>query len=151
MVDKKGIQKIDCNHLPDESTIRDSTGEDPTDTKMKGMPRYQLMRFLHELLLFFISSFLFFPSHIKRIILCFVYSVDHQPSFIYPSLEEEDLLSTCVVDYDIISSAQPIHEYELHIETPPELNHPCNPEEVETDPQPPQISSHPVVTIEPCH
>jgi hypothetical protein len=30
-------------------------------------------------------------------------------------------------------------------------NHPCSPEEVETDPQPPQISSHHVVTIEPCH
>jgi hypothetical protein len=74
------------------------------------MTRYQLMSFLHELLLFFISSFLFFPSHIKRIIFCFVYSVDHQPSFIYPSLEEEDILSACVVDVDIISSAQPIHK-----------------------------------------
>jgi hypothetical protein len=73
-------------------------------------------------------------SHIKRIILCFVYSVDHQPSFIYPSLEEEDMLSACVVDVDIISSAQPTHKDELHIETPPELNHPCSPEEVETDP-----------------
>jgi hypothetical protein len=118
---------------------------------MKGMTRYHLMSFLHELLLFFISSFLFFPSHIKRIIFFFVYSVDHQPSFIYPSLEEADLLSACVVDVDIISSAQPTHKDELHIETPPELNHPCSPGEVETDPQPPQISSHPVVTVEPCH
>ena len=91
MLDKRGIHKIDCNHLPGDSTIRDSIGEDPIDKKMKGMARYQLMSFLHELLLFFISSFLFFPSHIKRIILCFVYSVDHQPSFIYLSLEEEEL------------------------------------------------------------
>jgi hypothetical protein len=87
MVDKRGIHKINFNHLPSDSTIRDSTGEDPTNIKMKGMTRYQLMSFLHELLLFFINSFLFFPSHIKRIILCFFYSVDHQPSFIYPSLE----------------------------------------------------------------
>jgi hypothetical protein len=118
---------------------------------MKGMTRYHLMSFLRELLLFFISSFLFFPSHIKRIIFFFVYLVDHQPSFIYPSLEEADLLSACVVDADIISSAQPTHKDELHIETPPELNHPCSPGEVETDPQPPQISSHPVVIVEPFH
>jgi hypothetical protein len=129
--------RIDCNHLLGDSTIRDSTGEDPIDRKMKGMTRYQLMSFLHELLLFFISSFLFFPSHIKRIILCFVYSVDHQPSFIYPSLEEEDLLYACVVDVDSISSSQPTHKDDLHIETPPELSHPCSPEEVEIDPQPP--------------
>jgi hypothetical protein len=65
------------------------------------------------------STHFFFPSHIKRIIFCFVYSVDHQPSFIYPSLEEEAILSACVVD---------------------------------TDPQPPDpISSHPTVTVEPCH
>jgi hypothetical protein len=101
---------------------------------MKGMTRYHLMSFLHELMLFFINSFLFFPSHIKMIIFCFAYSVDHQPSFIYPSLEELDLLSACVVDADIISSAQPTHKDELHIETPPELNHPCSPGEVETDP-----------------
>jgi hypothetical protein len=89
MVNKRGIQKIDCNHLPG-----DSTGEDVVDRKMtmgKGMTRYQLMSFLHELLLFFISSFFLFPSHIKRIILCFVSSDEHQPYFIYPSLLEENL------------------------------------------------------------
>jgi hypothetical protein len=118
---------------------------------MKGMNRYHLMIFLHELLLFFINSFLFFPSHIKRIIFFFVYSVDHQTSFIYPSLEEAEIFSSCVVDVDIISSTQPTHKYELHIETPPELNHPCIPREVETDPHSPQISSHPTVTVERCH
>jgi hypothetical protein len=91
---------------------------------MKGMTRYHIMIFLHELILFFINSFLFFPSHIKRIIFFFVYSVDHQPPFIYPSLEEEDLLSASVVDPDIISPAQSTHKDELHVETPPELNHP---------------------------
>jgi hypothetical protein len=118
---------------------------------MKGMTRYHLMSFLHELVLFFIGSFLFFPSHIKRIIFFFVYLIDHQPSFIYPSLEEADLLFSCVVDVDIISSTHPTHKDELHIETPLELNHPCSHGEVETDPQPPQISSDPIVTIEPCH
>jgi hypothetical protein len=93
------------NEAPGDSTIKDSTGEDPTDRKMKGMTRYHLMSFLRELLLFFISSFLFFPSHIKRTIFCFFYSVDHQPSFIYPSLEEEAIVYACVVDVDPISSA----------------------------------------------
>jgi hypothetical protein len=134
MVDKRGTHKIDCNHLPGDSTIKDSTGEDPVDKKMtirKGMTRYQLMSFLHELLFFFINSFLSFPLHIKRIILCFVYSDDHQPSFIYPSLEEEDLPSACVVDVDLVSSPQPIHKDELCIEIPLEFDHPCNLEEVE--------------------
>jgi len=92
------------------------------------------MTFLRELLLFFINSFLFFPSQIKRIIFFIVYLVDHQPSFIYPSLEEEDLLYAFVVNVDIISSTQPTHKDELHIETPLELNHPCSPGELETDP-----------------
>jgi hypothetical protein len=66
------------------------------------------MIFLHELLFFFIISFLSFPLHIKRIILCFVYSDDHQPSFIYPSLEEEDMPYVCVVDVDLASSPHPM-------------------------------------------
>jgi hypothetical protein len=109
------------------------------------------MSFLHELLFFFISSFLSFPLHIKRIILCFVYLDDHQPSFIYPSLEEEDLPSACVVDVDLVSSPQPIHKDELCIEIPLEFDHPCNLEEVETDSNPSLISSPSVVTVEPCH
>jgi hypothetical protein len=109
------------------------------------------MSFLHELLFFFINSFLSFPLHIKRIILCFVYSDDHQPSFIYPSLEEEDLPSACVVDVDLVSSPQPIHKDELCIEIPLEFDHPCNLEEVETDSKPSLISSPSVVTVEPCH
>jgi hypothetical protein len=60
-----------------------------------------------------------FPLHIKKIILCFVYSEDYKPSFIHPSLEEEYVPSSCVVDVDLVSSPQPIHKDELHIETPP--------------------------------
>ena len=151
MVDKRGIQKIDCNHLPGDSTIIESTGKDPIDRKMNGMTRYQLMSFLHELLLFFISSFLFFPSHIKKILFFFVYSVDHYPSFIYPSLEEEDLPSACIVDVDLVSSPQPIHKDELCIQIPPEFDHPCNLEEVENDSQPSQISLPPGVSVETPH
>jgi hypothetical protein len=50
--------EIDYNNLPSNSTIKDSTGEDPVDRKMKGKKckaMYQFMRFLHELLLFFIN------------------------------------------------------------------------------------------------
>ena len=56
--------------------------------RLNGNTKYQIACFLYELLLFFISSFLLFPSHIKRIILCFVYSNDHQPTFVHPFLEE---------------------------------------------------------------
>jgi hypothetical protein len=71
------------------------------------------MSFLHEVLFFFINSFLSFPSHIKRIILFFVYLDDNNPSFIHPSLEEEDMPSSCVVDFDPVSSPQPIHKSEI--------------------------------------
>jgi len=91
------------------------------------------MRFLHEILLFFIISFVLFPSHIKRIILCFVYSDDHKPTFVYPSLQEENLQPPYVVDVDPISLPQPIHKYELYFQIPLESNHSCNLEEIETD------------------
>jgi hypothetical protein len=83
--------------------------------------------------------------------LCFVYSDDHKPSFIYPSLEKEDLPSTCVVDVDLVSSPQPIHKDEICIQIPPEFDHPCNLEEVEIDSKPSQISLPSAITVEPCH
>jgi hypothetical protein len=147
MVDKRGIQKIDCNHIPGDSTIKDSTGEDPVDRKMT---KYQFMSLLHELLLLFIGSFLLFPSRIKRIILCFVNSDGHQSFVIYPSLEEEYMPSTCVVDVDLIPSPQPIHKDELCIKIPHEIDRPCKLEEVGTDSQPSQISSSSAITFEPC-
>jgi hypothetical protein len=61
------------------------------------------MSFLHELLLFFINSFFLFPSHVKRIIWCFVYSDDHQHTFVYPSLQEESFSHNCVVEVDHVS------------------------------------------------
>jgi hypothetical protein len=98
-----------------------------------------------------ISSFIFFPSQIKRIILYFVYSDDNKPSFIHPSLEEEDIPYSCVVDANPVSSPQPIHKIEICIASPLEIDHPCSLEEVENDSQPSQISLPPVVSIEPPH
>jgi hypothetical protein len=109
------------------------------------------MSLLHELLLFFINSFFLFPSHIKRIILCFVYSDDHQPSFIYPSLEEEDLHIACIVDVDSVFSPKPVHKDDLCIQIPLDFDQPCNLTEVETDSKPNQISSPFSITAEPCH
>ena len=109
------------------------------------------MSFLHELLFFFISSFLLFPSHIKRIILCFVYSDDQQPTFVYPSLEEENLHPPHVVDVDPISSSQPVHKNEFCIQIPSEFNQSCNLDEVKTDSKPAQISVPYYIISEPYH
>jgi hypothetical protein len=94
--------------------------------RLNSKSRYQFISLLHELLLFFIISFMLFPSHVKRIIFCFVYSYDHQPTFIYPTLEEE-ILQPYVVDVDLISSLQPIPKDEFCIPIPPESDHSCEP------------------------
>jgi hypothetical protein len=137
-----------------DSTIRDSTGEDLVDRKMtipKGKTRYQLMSFIDEIMFLFISSFLSFPSHIKRIILYFFYSDDNRPSFIYPSLEEENMPSSCVVDSDPMYSPMPIKKSEIYIASPLEIDHPCSPEEVENNSQSSQISLPSIIPTEPCH
>jgi hypothetical protein len=85
--------------------------------------RYQVISFFQELILFFISSFLYFPSHIRRIILCFVYSDDHQPTVVYPSLKEEDLSSSCIIDFDHFPLSKPC-ENDVCIQIPPEIDHP---------------------------
>jgi hypothetical protein len=85
---------------------------------------YQLISILYELFLFFISSFLSFHLHIKMIILFFVYSDDHQHSFVYPSLEEDDLHFSSIVDIDHFSPSQPIEKDEVHISIPPEIEQP---------------------------
>jgi hypothetical protein len=109
------------------------------------------MSFLHELLFFFINSFLSFPLRIKRVILCFVYSDDHKPSFIYPSLEEENMHTACVVDVDHVSSLQPIEKNEVYISILPEHAQPCNLEDDKSDLSPYQILSPSAITVEPCH
>ena len=92
-----------------------------------------------------------FPSCIKRIILCFVYLDDHQPTFVYPSLEEENFQPLYVVDVDLISSPQPAHKDELCIQIIYEFDQPCNVEETKTDSKPPQTSAPYAIISEPCH
>jgi hypothetical protein len=121
---------------PSDSTIKDSTGEDPVERKMtisKGKTSYWFMSFIHEIMFLFINSFLSFPSHTKRIIIFFIYSNDNRPSFIYPSLEEENIPCSFVVDTDLMFSPLPIHKIEICIASPLEIDHPCSPEEVENN------------------
>jgi hypothetical protein len=74
--------------------------------------RYQFISLLHELSFFFINSFMLFPSHVKRIIFCFVYSENDYPSCIYPYLDEEDLHNAYLVDVDSIPIPQPVYKYD---------------------------------------
>ena len=119
--------------------------------RLNGNTKYQLACFLYELLLFFISSFLLFPSHIKRIILCFVYSDDHQPTFVHPSLKEENLQPPYVIDVDPISSPQPAHKDELCIPILYYFNRPCNLEEIKNGSKHSHISAPYAINNEPFH
>jgi hypothetical protein len=92
-------------------------------------------------MLFFVSSFLYFPSHIRRIILCFVYSDDHKPSFIYPSLEEEGMHSSCIIDVDPIPSSETHEKDDVHILIYPEPDHSCHSVDSKVDPLPSTISA----------
>src|SRR5713101_6185131 len=83
--------------------------------KPNGKTGYQLVTFLHEVLFLFISSFLSFPLHVKRIIFCFVYSDDRKPLGTYPSLEERSLHSSCFIDVDPIPSFEIHVQHDIHI------------------------------------
>ena len=83
--------------------------------KPNGKTGYHLVTFLHEVFFLFISSFLSFPLHVKRIIFCFVYSDDHKPSSTYPSLEEESMHSSCFIDVDHIPSFEIHVQHDIHI------------------------------------
>ena len=83
--------------------------------KPNGKTGYQLVTLIHEVLFLFISSFLYFPLHVKIIIFCFVYSDDHKPSGTYPSLEEESLHSSCFIDVDHIPSFEIHVQHDIHI------------------------------------
>jgi hypothetical protein len=111
--------------------------------ELKEKTMYQLMSFLHELILFFISSFLFFPFHLKMIILCFVYSDDHKPTNAYSSLSKEDLSSSCTINLDPISSSEFIGKNEVHISIPPEVDPSCKPVNNKVDLPPSQIITAP--------
>ena len=90
-------------------------------------------------MLFFISSFILFPSHVKRIILCFIYSEDYQPSFINPSVEEY-LQPACIVEGEYVSMQQLIYKNDHCTQIPSKSDQPCNLEETKTDSKPMQSS-----------
>jgi hypothetical protein len=79
--------------------------------------------------------------------LCFVYSDNHKPSFIYPSLQEENLHPACIVEVGPEPSFQPIEKNEVYISILPESNQPCNHESDEVDSNPSEISSPSVITL----
>ena len=90
-----------------------------------------------------------FPSHVKRIILCFVYSENHHPSCIYPTLEEE-IPQPYTLYVDSIPSSPFILKNELCNSILPNLDKPCDLEEIKIDSKPCQISTPLVITSEPC-
>ena len=73
-----------------------------------------------------------FPSHVKIIILCFIYSEDYQPSFINPSVEEY-LQPACIVEGESVFVPQLIYKNDLCIQIPSKSDQPCNLEETKTD------------------
>ena len=85
------------------------------------------------------------------IILCFVYSDDHQHSFVYPSLKEEDLHSACVVDVDHVFSPQHIQNVDVCIQVLLGSDQPCNHEDDETNLFCFHIWSPIIITTELCN
>ena len=90
-----------------------------------------------------------FPSHVKRIILCFIYSEDYQSSFINPSVEEY-LQPTCIVEGESVYVPQIIYKNEHCTQNPPKSDRPCNFEETKTNSKPIQGSTLVAITFEPC-
>jgi hypothetical protein len=119
--------------------------------RLNSKSRYQFISLFHELLYFFIISFMLFPLCVKRIILCFVYSKNHHPSCIYPPLEEEYMHATYIVDVDSVSIPQAIHKDDHCIHISLESDQPCNYTEVRTNSNPVHNSAPCGITVEPCH
>ena len=115
---------------------------------MNSKSRYQFISLLYELLLFFISSFILFPSHVKRIILFFIYSEDYQPSFINPSVEEY-LQPACIVEGESFFVPYLIYKNNLCIQIPSKSDQPCNLEEFKTNLKAMQSSALVSITFEP--
>jgi hypothetical protein len=89
-----------------------------------------------------------FPVRVKRIIFCFVYSENHHPSCIYPSLEEE-ILQPCIIDVDSVVLPQPIRKDDHRISFPLESDQPCDHEKIEIVLKPVQISAPLAIISEP--
>jgi hypothetical protein len=91
-----------------------------------------------------------FSSRIKRIIFCFVYSENHHPYYVYPSLEEE-ILQSYIVDVDSISPSQPVSKDESNILILLESDHPSDFVKIEIDSKPIESSIPFGITDEPDH
>jgi len=61
----------------------------------------------------------------KIIVIFFVYSDGHNPLISYPSLEEKDLTSPCIVGFDLISSPQSCENDDVYIQIPLEHHQSC--------------------------
>jgi hypothetical protein len=105
---------------------------------------YQLISFFHEILFFFISSFPYFPLHVKMIIIFFIYLCDCKPTNAYYSLSNEYLSSSCTIDLDLIPSCEPIDKVEVYVSISPEVDSYCKPMDYEVD-----ISYE--VLVDPCN
>ena len=90
-----------------------------------------------------------FHSHVKRIILCFIYSKDYQPSFINPFVEYY-LQHACIVEVELVYVPQIIYKNDRFTQIPPKSDQPCNFEETKTDSKPMQSSTLVSITVEPC-
>ena len=99
----------------------------------KGKNRYHLISFLHEILFFFVHSFLSFHLHVKRFILCFVYSDDCEPKNAYSSLSNEVFSSSCTIDLDLIPSYEPNDKTEAYVSIYPKVESYFKPVDYEVD------------------
>jgi len=79
-----------------------------------GKFRYQVLNFFLELVLFVLHSLLNFREHIRRIIICFVYSKDYYPSLAYSFFKQVDLPPFHVIDFKDIHPLQTPEEDEVH-------------------------------------
>jgi hypothetical protein len=110
---------VTAYHSPSESTFKRIRWRmNPINIKMKGWKgknKYQLLSFLHELILFFINYFLSFALHVRIIILCFVYSDEHKHTTVYSFLRKKDFPSSCIFYLDLFPSFEPYEDHDVHI------------------------------------
>ena len=81
----------------------------------RGKFRDQVLNFFLELVLFILHSFLNFPAHNRRIIICFVYSKDHQLALAYSFFKQVDLPPSHFIDVKDLHPLRTLEEDEVHI------------------------------------
>ena len=76
-----------------------------------------------------------FPSCVKIIILCFIYSGVYRSSFINPSIEEY-LQPACIVEGESVCMPQLIYKNDYCTQIPSKSDQLCNLEETKIDSKP---------------